>query len=196
MNDRAAPFAWYRVAIMLVVVALAGITALSTHGPIWVQRYYHPLKYSNEISSASKRYHVDPYLIAGVMKVESGFDPATVSHQGAWGLMQVLPSTAKDMQSDVALHLPPVTLDRLRDPASNALYGTAYLRQLIRDFDDTRTALAAYNAGPSNVEKWLRKSGGKKITYNDVSFPETMRYVKKVLFEAYYYRRLYPEEFK
>jgi soluble lytic murein transglycosylase len=196
MTDRSKPFAWYRMAILAVVAVLAIIQGLSTHGPLWIQQSYHPLRYSKEIAAASKRYRVDPYLIAGVMKVESGFDPDTVSHQGAWGLMQVLPSTAKDMQSDVALDLPPVTPARLRDPAANALYGTAYLRQLIRDFDDTRTALAAYNAGPNNVQKWLAKSGGNKIAYSDVSFGETMRYVKKVLFEAYYYRRLYPEEFK
>jgi soluble lytic murein transglycosylase len=194
--DRSRPFAWYRVAILLVVVVLGAVTLLANRGPLWFQRYYHPLQNQAEIAAASKRFGVDPYLIAGVMKVESGFDADIVSRKGAVGLMQVLPSTAEELHTDAKLGLPSPTPAVLRDPAANTLFGTAYIGQLIEDFDDTRTALAAYNAGPNNVEKWLHRPGKQKITYADVAFPETKRYVKKVLFEAYYYRRLYPEAFK
>jgi soluble lytic murein transglycosylase len=195
-SDRSRPFVWYRVVILLVVAGLATVTLLATHGPLWFQRLYHPLQYSAEIRAASRRFNVDPYLIAGVMKVESGFDASIVSPKGAVGLMQLLPSTADELHSDPKLHLPRATSAALRHPGTNALFGAAYLSQLMADFDDTRTALAAYNAGPNNVAKWVHRPGGKKMTYADVAFPETKRYVKKVLFEAYYYRRLYPEEFK
>ena len=196
MADRARPLVWYRVLIAAVVVGLALLAVLAARGPIWFQRMYHPLHYQKEIRAASRRFGVDPYLIAGVMKVESGFNPDVVSPAGAVGLMQLLPSTADEMHADKTLHLPKATASALADPATNALFGTAYLDLLFGDFDDTRTVLAAYNAGPNNVSKWLHRPGGKKMTYADVAFPETKRYVKKVLFEAYYYRRLYPEVFK
>ena len=196
MTDRSKPFVWYRTAIVAVVAALALLAALATHGPLWFQRLYHPLQYTAEIKAASDRFGVDPYLLAGVMKVESGFDAGIVSRKGAVGLMQLLPSTAKALQGNASLGLPSPTASALSDPATNALYGAAYLDQLMSEFDDTRTALAAYNAGPNNVEKWLHRPGGKKMTYADVAFPETKRYVKKVVFEAYTYRQLYPEAFK
>ena len=195
-TSRSRPFAWYRVAILLLVAAMALVTFLAARGPLWFQRLYHPLQYSSEIAAASKRYGVDPYLLASVMKVESGFDADIVSHMGAVGLMQLLPSTAAELHDQPKLGLPVASDTALRDPRTNTMFGAAYLGQLLGEFQDTRTALAAYNAGPNNVEKWLHRPGGKKITYADVAFPETKRYVKKVLFEAYYYRRLYPEEFK
>ena len=195
-KKRSRPFAWYRVAIVGAVVVLGVVALLAAHGPVWWQRLYHPLKYTDQIAVASRRFGVDPFLVAGIIKVESGFDPVIESRAGAVGLMQLLPSTARAVAGGRSAHLPPATEAALKDPGTNTLYGTAYLSQLMADFDDTRTALAAYNAGPNNVEKWLKRPGGKKMTYADVAFPETKKYVKRVLFEAYYYRRLYPEAFK
>jgi len=194
--DRSRPFVWYRVVILVGVAALGLLTVLATHGPLWFQRLYHPLQYSSEIAAASRRFGVDPYLLAAVMKVESGFDPDVVSRRGAVGLMQVLPSTAAELHSRPELGLPTANPAALRDPGINTMFGTAYLDQLAGQFEDTRTVLAAYNAGPSTVQRWLHRPGGRKITYSDVAFPETKRYVKRVLFEAYYYRRLYREAFK
>jgi soluble lytic murein transglycosylase len=185
----------HRLAIAAVVVVLAFVTLMAARGPAWLQRVYHPLRYQAEIAQASRRHGVDPYLVAGVMAAESGYDAAIVSRAGAVGLMQVLPSTARELSGagDVGSWASP---SQLASPPVNAEFGAAYLGRLMRRFEDTRTALAAYNAGPATVAKWLHRPGGGKITYADVAFPETKTYVKRVLLEAHYYRLLYPEAFK
>lgn len=196
MTARERPLAPYRLAIAGVVVALAVVAVLAARGPLWVQRLYHPLSYEKSIAAAAARNRVDPWLVAGIVSVESGFKPDQVSRHGAIGLMQVLPSTAEELYREHDAGGPGSPPSKLSDPDVNLEYGTAYLGQLMERFDDTRTALAAYNAGPATVAKWLKRPGGGKITYADVSFPETKRYVKRVLREVYYFRRLYPEAFK
>ena len=196
MTARDRLFAPHRIAIVGVVVVLAAVALLAARGPAFIQRLYHPLSYQEAIAASSARHGVDPYLVAAVVAVESGFRPDIVSSHGAVGLMQVLPSTAQELfrEGDAGSASAPPT--KLTSPEANLEYGTAYLAGLLRRFDDTRTALAAYNAGPTTVATWLKRPGGGKITYADVSFPETKRYVKRVLREVYYYRRLYPEAFK
>jgi soluble lytic murein transglycosylase len=185
----------HRLAIAAVVVALALVALIAARGPAWLQRLYHPLRYQPEISAAARRHGVDPFLVAGVIASESGYDASIVSRAGAIGLMQVLPSTARELSAAGVVHAG-ANASQLTSPAVNVEYGTAYLGQLMRRFDDTRTALAAYNAGPATVAGWLHRPGGGKITYADVAFPETKRYVKRVLLEAHYYKLLYPEAFK
>ena len=185
----------HRLWIAAVVVVLAFVALIAARGPAWIQRLYHPLRYEAEIAQASRRHGLDPYLVAGVMVSESGFDPEIVSRAGAVGLMQVLPSTAEELSRSGEVHLD-ADASQLTSPSVNAEFGAAYLGQLMRRFEDTRTALAAYNAGPATVAKWLQRPGGGKITYADVAFPETKRYVKRVLREAHYYKLLYPEAFK
>jgi soluble lytic murein transglycosylase len=196
MTGRERFFAPHRTVIIGVVFVLAMVALVAARGPAFVQRIYHPLAYEDAIALASARHHVDPYLLTAVIAVESGFKSDIVSSHGAVGLMQVLPTTAEEMfrKGDAGGADAPPT--RLSTPEVNLEYGAAYLSQLLRRFDDTRTALAAYNAGPATVARWLKRPGGGKITYADVSFPETKRYVKRVLVEVYYYRRLYAEAFK
>ncbi len=200
MTERTRLLAPHRLVIGGAVVLLATVALVAARGPAWLQRLYHPLVYQSEIRRSAARFRIDPYLVAGVIQVESGFKPAQVSRHGAVGLMQVLPSTAEEVRNR---HEPvgflagrPVLPEDLKDPATNIDFGTAYLGELLRQFDDTRTALAAYNAGPATVDKWLKRPGGKKIAYVDVAFPETKSYVKRVLLEVYLYRRLYPEAFR
>lgn len=132
------------------------------------------LPYGPAIRRAAARYGVDPLLLASIVEIESGFDPEAVSHRGATGLMQVMPATAgKDGP------------DELCDPELNLDAGARYLRHLLKRFGgDLELALAAYNAGPSNV----RRFGGVP------PFRETRRYVDKVL-ELYvgYHRQLWRE---
>lgn len=119
------------------------------------------LPFGTEIRLAAAESGVDGFLVAAIVEVESGFDPNAVSHRGAMGLMQVLPTTARAEDPDV-----------LRDPSLNIEVGTRYLRHLLKLYDgDLELALAAYNAGPSNV----RRYGGMP------PFRETRRYVEKVL---------------
>jgi len=118
-------------------------------------------KFENIITGASRRYGVEPTLVKAVIKAESGFNAGVVSEDGAVGLMQLMPETAREM----GVRDP-------RNPVENIDGGTKYLSRLLKTFNSDRAlAVAAYNAGEKAVEK-----------YGDIPpFAETRMYVKKVL---------------
>jgi len=119
-------------------------------------------QYAPYIENAAKKYNVPVEVICGVMLQESGAQSHAVSHCGAKGLMQLMPATARRFGVKNPL-----------DPAQNIDGGTAYLSWLIRHFKgDLQLAIAAYNAGEKNIEKY-----GNKIP----PFHETRNYVPAVL---------------
>jgi soluble lytic murein transglycosylase len=129
-----------------------------------------PLEYIKNydwiITEASRRFNVDPLLIKAVIKTESDFDHKAVSHKGARGLMQLMPTTASDMQVQDPFN-----------PEENIFGGTRYLSVLLERFEnDTMLALAAYNAGPEKVE----------ACQGIPPYLETKSFVKKVL--QYYHQ--------
>ena len=125
--------------------------------------------YETLIQNAAQRFGLDPHLVKAVVTAESDFNPQVVSKAGAMGLMQLMPGTARDMGVEDPF-----------DPAQNIEGGTKYLAAMIERFDgDLDKALAAYNWGPSNVER-----GGR--------YPaETRRYLKKIAA----FRELYAQGF-
>ena len=117
--------------------------------------------YNHIIRSASYKYGIEPSLIKALITVESNWDSSAVSKKGAIGLMQLMPATATDMQ-----------IINPFDPVQNIEAGTRYLRFLLDRFNgNLDLALAAYNSGPTTVEK----SGGVP------AIAETRKYIKKVL---------------
>lgn len=124
------------------------------------------------INQASNQHKVNPNLVAAVIKAESNFKTNAKSHAGAGGLMQLMPATAKGLG----------VTDRF-NPSQNVNGGTKYLRQMLEKYGNNRQlALAAYNAGPGNVDKAIKKAGSKDWAKVSKYLPkETRNYVPKVL---------------
>ena len=124
-------------------------------------------RWRKAVARIAERYRLEPALLHAVISVESSYDPIALSEDGAMGLMQLMPETARRFQ-----------VDDPYDPAANLDGGARYLRFLLDLFDDLKLALAAYNAGENAV---LRH--GKAIP----PYPETRHYVTKVLrYYAYF----------
>jgi soluble lytic murein transglycosylase len=175
---------------LLAMFVLAGgvilaVALVQEAKPGWWQRLWYPLDYEQIVRGHARNYGLDPALLAGVIYQESKFKADAESQSGAVGLMQLLPDTAKG----IALHTggSAFRVDDLYDPELNVRYGCWYLRHLLRKYGDERTALAAYNAGQDNVDRWRRAGAG-------IQFAETRAYVKRVEELKEIYRGAYGKE--
>lgn len=152
------------------------------------------LPYSELVMEMADEYGVDPYLAAAVIHCESSNDKDAVSPVGAMGLMQIMPDTGGWIAEK--LDMDNFTQKQLFDPKTNIRFGCWYIAYLTEKFQGNRTAvLAAYNAGPGNVEKWMkdeRYSEDGQLT--DIPFPETQRYIEKVHRAYEKYLTLYEKE--
>lgn len=152
-----------------------------------------PVAYWNLIQKYTPARGLDPYLIAALMAQESTFDAAIRSHANAIGLMQIVPSTGRRYAR--ALKIPRFTAATLTDPEVNVRIGTAYFADLVKRFGGVHHALASYNAGPSPVSRWIAEKPGvsRDEFIDDIPYPETQNYVKRILGTAEDYRRLYSQ---
>lgn len=160
----------------------------------FVQKLMYPVEYQEEINISAQAFEVDPHLIMAIIRVESNFRPEVSSHKGAYGLMQLMPDTAKWMVDDG--HFQPQFLERLEEPAVNIHMGSWYIGQLLHQFNDNPVAaIAAYNAGPGRVEGWLqeKKWDGKVQHIENIPFGETRHYVQRVLYYYDKYKQIHPE---
>ncbi|MGE3490724.1 MAG: transglycosylase SLT domain-containing protein [Vicinamibacterales bacterium] len=150
-----------------------------------------PLDYWPLLQKYSKQRNLDPYVVAALVAQESNFDPVVVSHANAWGLMQVLPSTGRSLARKIGVR--PFSTKRLTEPEVNVRLGTQFFADSIRRFGGVHFALAAYNAGDSRVARWQRERPGmaQDEFIDDIPFPETQNYVKRILGTAEDYRYLY-----
>ena len=147
-----------------------------------------PLEHEDIIRQQAHEKGVDAALIAAVIDTESKFTNAE-SSAGALGLMQITPEAAEFIgkQSGATSF----KLDDLSDPEINIRYGTFLLKELLERYEgDTAAALAGYNAGPGNADKW----GGAGLSVDEIPFPETRAYVELVLERQKEYRQKYGSE--
>lgn len=161
--------------IVCILIALISLLTVL----VYIQILY-PLRYKQEIETASYVNHLEPALIASVINEESSFNNLSESRAGAVGLMQLMPSTAKWLASKMQTDY---SLDKLYEPLYNINMGTYYLRYLMDKFGDEYTALCAYNAGEGLVKEWLldkKYSSDGKYLYT-TPYKETNAYVNKVI---------------
>ncbi len=150
-----------------------------------------PLDYSGVIRQQAAEKHLDAALVAAVIYTETKFDPRT-SSAGAEGLMQLMPQTAEYLARRSGAR--DFTLRDLGTPAVNIAYGSYYLRYLLDEYHGSLVlALAAYNGGEGNVDRWVSeaRAQGHRLRISDIPFPETRAYVEDVLQARGDYRRTY-----
>ena len=153
--------------------------------PRWYERLRYPLAYEEIVVGHAENYDLEPHLLAAVIYQESKFKADAVSSSGAVGLMQLLPG---DRAGDRRPHRRHGWHERdLVDPELNVRYGSWYLRHLLDKYKDEELALAAYNAGQANVDRWREEGKG-------IEFPETRHYVQRVQELKAIYARAYRSE--
>lgn len=194
MNRRGSFLRWYRVFPLTVVLIFGLVSFAFAFAPSLLFKSMYPLRYEDEITASAATHGVDPYLVAAVIRSESSWDPEASSHQGARGLMQLMPETAQDMVAKGLVDGKRYSYENLEDPTVNIEYGCAYLSYLLTYFNGaTDRAIAAYNAGMGNVDGWAKQD---KVLHNAITFPETQAYLVRVNMAKARYQELYPQAFR
>jgi soluble lytic murein transglycosylase len=177
--------------LLLLLIGLIGVLFLNSN---WLARMMYPIEFKEDIRASASNYGVDPHLIAAIIRTETNYSTGQVSKKGALGLMQIMPDTAdwifqkadfKNVTEDMLQNRPDVSIE----------VGAWYLQSLHKQFDQNTVAvIAAYNAGPGNVRKWLDsgKWDGKLDTADQIPYGETRHYVQRVIYYYNKYKDLYP----
>ncbi len=150
-----------------------------------------PLYYDDVVFKYSKRYGVEPELIWAVMKQESKYKATAHSGANAFGLMQLIPSTARDLAQRIGRKFS--NPQQLFNPELNIRLGALYVAQLQRQFSGRKERmLAAYNAGPHRVKRWQKQAGADQLDVfiENIEFAETRTYVRHVLKNYWAYKLL------
>ena len=173
----------------IIAVILMYITVIAL-----LKFVFYPTKYKADVERAAKNYSVDPYLVYSVIKQESNFRADVKSSKGAKGLMQLLPATA----AEVAVSINSIDESEfdIYDPETNIYIGVKYLSELIQRYDgNIYIAIAAYNAGMGNVDKWYEEPYSTYDTIDKVvekiKYKETKIYVTNIVNYYNMYKKLY-----
>lgn len=158
-------------------------------------RHAFPLPFQDDLQKYAREHNVDPFVVAGLIRQESEFNPKVISYANAYGLTQILPSTGRELSRRVGMKnfMTPM----LFDPAVNLRLGTFYIKTMLASFNGRwEDVLAGYNAGPSRAIKWRRWT-----TYEEqaefietVPFDQTRDYIQSVLRNAAVYKKLYARD--
>ena len=162
------------VILAVAVIAFGAVKTVYEKGMNW----FFPFKYGAEVAKYAKENNLPEYLVAAVINAESGFDKDASSHI-AKGLMQITDETAEWICAKIGIdYYDGITYDA----EANIRLGCWYLRFLIDKYDNLDTALAAYNAGLGNVNKWLsdREYSSDRKTLRKIPFSETEKYILRV----------------
>jgi peptidoglycan lytic transglycosylase len=151
-----------------------------------------PVEYWSLIYKYATDRGLDPFLMTALVAQESTFQADVRSAANAYGLMQIVPDTGRRYAQ--LLGIRSFRTARLTDAETNVRIGMAYFSDLLKRFGNVAPALAAYNAGEHRVVKWLAERPGadRDEFIDDIPFPETQNYVKRIIGTAEDYRLLYP----
>ena len=169
----------------MVFAAIGVFLFLQKTEPAWWARLWYPLRYEVIVRGYAQQRQIDPALLAAVIETESKFNTDARSSAGAVGLMQLTPDTAKGIAQYT--HGTTFRLSDLTNPDINVRYGTWYLHRLLDKYGDERLALAAYNAGQANVDRW-------QAAHEGIQFADTRAYVAKIERLKVIYRRTYASQ--
>ena len=176
---------------LIVILVIVILLALFCAEPIKQQitKSVYKKEYSEYVTKYAEQYGVEENLIYALIKAESNFNPDAVSHQNAKGLMQLMQSTAEDLAKNSKIDL---NNENILEPEVNIQLGTQYIASLLNKYDCVEVALAAYNAGSGNVDKWISagkiKADGSDI--ENIPYKETNTYVRKIMRDYEVYRQL------
>jgi soluble lytic murein transglycosylase len=159
--------------------------------PADIMRILFPMAYWDLIVKQCAQKGLDPYLVAALIAQESTFDARIRSSANAIGLMQIIPSTGRRYAR--LMKIGNFSNASLTRPEINVNIGTRYFSDLMKRFGGAHYALASYNAGENRIVRWIAERPGMPADewVDDIPFPETRNYVKKVLGTAEDYRKLY-----
>lgn len=172
--------------LLIMFIIIVVIVAISSSKKQMIKTIYKK-EYSEYVSKYSEEYGVEEELIYAIIKAESDFNPKAVSNKEAKGLMQLMDSTAEDVAQKVGIIL---TDENILEPDININLGTKYISNLLNKYECVEIALAAYNAGSGNVDKWIKngiiKSDGSDI--ENIPYKETNTYVRKIMRDYQIYK--------
>lgn len=160
--------------------------------PVGFWRFAFPLPYRAAIDQYSRQQGLDPFLVAALIRQESEFNVAVISYANAYGLMQILPSTGRQLARHFGVRR--LNANQLLTSGRNIQLGTYYFRNLLNSFGaQPELALASYNAGPGRVANWRNWGPFREPAefIEAIPFHQTRGYVQIVFRNADVYRRLY-----
>lgn len=175
------------ILFVLIILFWIGIMVLRT--------FVYPVKYFDVIKQEATKNNLDPYLVLSIIKAESSFNKDATSNKNARGLMQIIDSTAEEINNKINSGDNNDKSD-IYDVNVNIAFGCSYFASLVERYDGNYyLAICAYNAGLGNVDKWINENiiSTKLDEYENISLPfkETEKYLKKVMNSYKMYKILY-----
>ena len=186
---------WTGIKTLILIICCFWVLSLFYTGVFNVEDVYklrYPTNYAEYVTKYSAIYDVDEYLVYSIIRSESNYKEDVVSNKGAMGLMQIMPDTGKWVAEKLAIKN--FTSQDLLDSEKNIMIGVWYFKYLLDKFNgELSLAIAAYNAGPTNVSKWLEQEeySNDGLTLNNIPFEETKKYEKKIMNTYTMYKKIY-----
>lgn len=174
------------VIILVLIISLLNVIKIQT---IVLEKMY-PIEYAQYVEKYAKEFGIDEKYIYSIIKAESNYDLKANSSKGAMGLMQLLPTTAAEIAIGLGIEFEEKDL---YNPEINIMIGTKYFSNLLKVYENTMIALAAYNAGPGNVSRWIENGSIKEdgTDIENIPYKETNMYVRKIVQNYRIYEKLY-----